>query len=278
MPLRWSEWCGVRSSATGGSLDDSGKDGVTISGSALRPRSAAESVDTAFVLLRRDYWVFVCVAGLMHLPIHGTRLAVALAGPDSAMASLNPELQLSYVWWNFWNSLAVSAVSVAAARSYLNGGVTLGAALASLRSCFWSVVAATIVVEALFEIGLLLAIVPGVLVLARLFATVPALFAERIGPWTAMKRSVALTRGHFWRVLPAGLIILAIGLVDSTLPSAVTEWTGRWAVAVVFDFMLDSAMYPLIGVAFTVVYYDLRILKEGYDIELMMASFGSRGE
>ncbi|MFN2399814.1 MAG: hypothetical protein ABR543_14435 [Gemmatimonadaceae bacterium] len=262
----------MRSSANGGSLDDSGKDSVAISASALRPRSAAESVDTAFVLLRRDYWVFVCVAGLMHLPIHSTRLAMALAGSDFVPASLNPEL----LWWNFWNSLAVSAVSVAAARSYLRGGVTLGAALGSLRSRLWSVVAATVIVEALFEIGLLLVIVPGVLVLARLFATVPALYAERIGVWPAMRRSVALTRGYFWRVLPAGLIILAIGLVDSTLPSAVTKWTGSGAVTVIFDFMLDSAMYPLIGVAFTVLYYDLRILKEGYDIEVMMASFGSR--
>lgn len=199
------------------------------------------------------------------------RLTLALAGPDSGIATIDPEQSLGLVWWETWNSMAVSAVTVAAARSYTHGTVTLPDALGSLRSRLWPIVAATLVVEALFTAGILLLVVPGVVVLCRLFATVPVVYLERLGPWGALKRSVNLTHGEVRRVaLSLGLVILGVFVLDNTLVGLVTEWSGRWAVAIVFDFALDSAMYPLVGVTYAVLYYDLRIRREGYDIEVML--------
>jgi hypothetical protein len=243
----------------------------------LQPRTTPQIIDAAFALARRHYWVFVVLAGLFHLPVHVFRFLGALAGTRSSAVLSGPEPYLGPAWWYAWNSLAIAAVIVAALRGYLHGAVDVGWALSAMRRRLARIVLVSLLARLIIDAGLFLLLVPGIFAFARLIAAVPLVADEGMNPVRALRRSVELTRGNVRKILlSAGLVALGSFLVDNTLPGFVGQWRSP-AAAVLFDFLLDSALYPLIGVVTTVLYYDLRIQREAYDIELLMARMPENG-
>ena len=48
-----------------------------------------------------------------------------------------------------------------------------------------------------------------------------------------------------------------------------------FVVELVAGFLTNSLVGPLLTIAFTLIYYDLRVRKEGFDLQLMMTSLGA---
>ena len=119
-------------------------------------------------------------------------------------------------------------------------------------------------------LGYMLLVVPGLILSTIWFVGLPACIVEQLGTWTSLRRSVALTKGHRWKVLGLTLLLLAPGIGSSLVQSwlaaspivrAVTElmWTGIW-----------TAFTATIAI---VTYHDLRMAKEGTDIERIAVVF-----
>lgn len=117
-----------------------------------------------------------------------------------------------------------------------------------------------------------------------------ALMLEGTGPWTSIKRSWRLTRGNWWRtfgiVLLTSVIVSIIASVISTpLTFAVSLFFGFSSSTSATPDALDSipvllatqaitALFTAIGYAFqagvtSLLYVDLRIRREGFDVVLM---------
>lgn len=117
-------------------------------------------------------------------------------------------------------------------------------------------------------IGFLLLVVPGVVLMAH-FALVPAVVAlEPVSGWGAMKRSHELCRGHLWRITGQFLLlifctVLLVGLVF-LVASQMSDLVAGFAVLGVE--MLAFFASPIFLV---LIYYDLRVRKEGYDLSLL---------
>ena len=120
----------------------------------------------------------------------------------------------------------------------------------------------------------------------RYSVAVPALVLEPITANGAVRRSVFLVRENFWRtailVVFATIIATAANLIFqmpfhigafATGPdSAASFW---WQLAGSISGAVGGAVTgPLMIVALAVLYYDLRIRKEGLDVEIMMARLG----
>lgn len=115
---------------------------------------------------------------------------------------------------------------------------------------------------------------------------------------TALRRSTELVKGSWWRIfgittaiyLLAGMIevilfgvcvspVLLTGLIEqafslemiSRLLSSSPSQVG-WLVYVILQFMLRSvhalASLPLLAIGFTLLYFDMRIRKEGFDLQM----------
>jgi hypothetical protein len=121
-------------------------------------------------------------------------------------------------------------------------------------------------------LGFALLILPGLLLSTIWFVSLPACLAERLGPWTSLRRSRELTKGHRWKVFALTLLILAgslgsmfvepwlFGVAGFIAGSAVKLiWSGLW---VAFS-----------AVLLVVTYHDLRVAKEGADIEHVAVVF-----
>jgi hypothetical protein len=106
-------------------------------------------------------------------------------------------------------------------------------------------------------------IIPGLILYAMWFVAVPACVVERLGPWTSLRRSRDLTKGHRWKLCGLALLLIipsldiTFGLATAAGPivGPIISWfcSGIWA-----------AFAAVVG---AVAYHDLRVVKEGIDIE-----------
>ncbi len=131
-----------------------------------------------------------------------------------------------------------------------------------------------------------------ILLVIRLSLTVPAVVLEKLGPWTAVKRSWRLTKGSFWRLfgilLLTGIIVgiaaLVVQIPFNFLASAAgggsgpfgttTAATGVAAVIIsAFGGIVASTITRPISAGVTVLLYvDLRMRREGLDLVLRNAA------
>jgi hypothetical protein len=134
-------------------------------------------------------------------------------------------------------------------------------------------------------IGFVFFLIPGVILACGLLLAFPALVLEpHMTPTGALGRSWALTRGSRWRMLAllVTLIILLYiplvslsGLAAVMLPmSDLTAPRGGSAglVAVGLAGLVQLLIYPLFYCVLTVAYYDLRVRKEGFDLEVLAST------
>ena len=127
-------------------------------------------------------------------------------------------------------------------------------------------------------------VVGGLLVLAAVVAgawwlvatalLVPALVIEELGPVQALRRSVRLVRGSWWRVfgilLLAGLVLGLVGGVVGVLPGVLSGVVPIAAVALtiqaVAGILTGIIVEPLETLLSVLLYADLRSRREGLDV------------
>ena len=114
----------------------------------------------------------------------------------------------------------------------------------------------------------------------------PALLFEDTGPVRALKRSFGLVRGSWWRVLGVlmvGVLLVSIlsGILQGILtfiPAALAD--GNEVVlaltAVVAGTVAVTLTTPFTAAVFALVYFDQRVRREGFDLELLAQGLGER--
>jgi hypothetical protein len=138
-----------------------------------------------------------------------------------------------------------------------------------------------VAVLGLFAVALLV-IVASIFVYTRLLVTPQAIVLEDQGALAGIGRSWRLTGGAFWRAVAILLLMGILTYFISALPALIVNLSLTLASRGSVDsFMLNQALTTLvaqIGVivalplqlaVYTLLYYDLRVRKEGYDIEMM---------
>jgi len=119
----------------------------------------------------------------------------------------------------------------------------------------------------------LLLIIPGVIAFCAIYVAQPACVIERLGAKNSLRRSWELTRGHRWAIF--GLLLLlsvAVGVmsIGAGAPAALT---GNPAFIKISSFALETVTESFGAVLAAVVYHDLRVAKEGVDIDTIASVF-----
>ena len=123
-------------------------------------------------------------------------------------------------------------------------------------------------------------LIPLVIIVAvRTVIAVPAIVLERTSGWGGLKRSWALVSGRFWptfgRILLLGLISGIISGVVSTVlevPASSLDPGNTFIYDQVASAVAAVFIGPITYVGVTLLYYDARIRKEGFDIEMLARS------
>jgi len=233
----------------------------------LRPRSSTEVVDAAFQLFRRYPTQLILAAALVYVPWLVVRLVFdvgitdPMMGPSKALVLIAGSMVVY--------TLVDGVTSILASDIYLDRVPDAAAAFRTTASRFGTLVVSGVVRAGLIGVGMILLLLPGLYALGRFFAVTQAVVLEGKGIGGAFGRSSALSvdlKRHIVNtILLIGLVSVAInfgvGLLSAMFQNKVITNVVATAVAVV--------VYPLIGLTETVLYYDTRIRKEGFDVEYL---------
>jgi hypothetical protein len=125
-------------------------------------------------------------------------------------------------------------------------------------------------------------LVVGYFFIARLYfkyvLAVPACVVENTGASQALVRSGFLTKGSLWRIF---LIYLLMGVIGAALSFALQLPANVMAIkapqlALIWSFpatfLATTLAFPISTIAISLVYYDQRVRKEAFDLQLLMQS------
>lgn len=101
------------------------------------------------------------------------------------------------------------------------------------------------------------------------YVAMPACLAERAGVFANMSRSSFLTKGYRWQVY---LLFLAGGAVVDAIVETVFAFTGRIG-SLISNEAVGAIISSFNGVLVSVFYYELRVAKEGIDIDNIASVF-----
>ncbi|HEX6058691.1 MAG TPA: hypothetical protein VFZ11_06700 [Gemmatimonadaceae bacterium] len=249
---------------------------TSLEAAALRPRTAPELIDAAAVLTRRHYPPLLLLTALGLLASAPVYLGYELL-PEHTIAGL-PRVAAE-VYETLTGCLLGGVMVAAASDAYLGRGVDIPRCLRAAVSRAWPLIVSCVLAMVATLAGLALLVVPGLLVIVRLFAVTPAVVVEGRGALEAIRRSAALSRGIGWKILATvGVPTAAIMAVWIALMLLFEAWTGREASATYLASVVTSLASPFLYVLATMTYYDARIVREGLDLELMTNALGREAE
>ncbi len=260
----------------------------------LRPLSLGELLDRTFQIYRNNFLLFAGIAAVAYLPMFIVRSGLVLAPQllgGSASVAIVVGVLLLIVLYLVGVAAAQSGTIIAVSAVHLSQPITIGEAYGRVREMLGRIVLLTIGLGIGIAVGTLLLIVPGIILALMWALAVPVAVLEDASLGEATSRSRALTAGHRGRVFVVYLVFFMLsGMVGAALgsPLAVVAVFNRnathetLAIIQVFSVMISYVsqilVTPLMTIAFSLMYYDERVRKEAFDIELMMKSLqGDQG-
>jgi len=264
----------------------------------LRPRHVWDIVDDAFDLYRERFALFGSISAALYVPaflivnLYTTALYSEMLKGARGAATADPTGLLSL----YWDSLAVvgptfgiafllqlGATSVAVDDILKGGNPTLKSTYARALRRFFPLVFSALIIGVLMFVGLCGVYVGALLVLAYHLFVPQAIMIEGKGAWGAGKRARDLAGNHFGKAAGMLFLLLLIGallgiglaVLVETVYGAIPRVGGdlfareqqRFVLNTVSYSMIALLLAPLPGIATTLLYYDIRVRREGLDIE-----------
>jgi uncharacterized membrane protein len=249
----------------------------------LRPLTVGEILDTSFTLYRRHFAALATVA----LVCTGVPLVLRLFLEAGGGVFTNVALGLLYaISLVVLNLVATGATVFIVSESYLGRPISAREALSRATPYIGRILVCSLLMALVVGLGFLLLLVPGIILAVGLALAIPAVVLEpRSSASAALSRSWELTRGARWRIFGLGVTLLVLlyipvvaitGLLAVVLPTASGEAFGPASIssvaAIAVGGIVQMFIYPLFYCVLTVTYYDLRVRKEGFDLELLASS------
>ncbi|MGC2418951.1 MAG: hypothetical protein WA434_14515 [Candidatus Acidiferrales bacterium] len=269
----------------------------------LRPLSLGEILDRTFSLYRNNFLLFIGITAIPQLLILAVHLAqlllfgyigttridptrTALSGGMAAGALLSG--LLATVVYIAAYLYAQGGTVYAVSELYLGRTTTIGESLRRMRGQAMNLFGVTLLNGIAILVGLILLIVPGIWLACRLIVCVPAALLEDLGARDSLERSYRLTEDSAGRAFVIYLIYFVLAIIVASLftypfdvmvalsvvkhPESVRTWL---ALAQVGNTIGETLITPILLIATAVFYYDLRVRKEAFDLQLMMNPGGA---
>jgi hypothetical protein len=269
----------------------------------LRPMTLGEVLDRTFKLYKNNFLLFVGIATLPALAllavqvfnswIQAENVARTTGQPGTlpsaglilgVMAGAFLFLIVYFLMLGYTQAATVFAVS----DLYLGRTPTIGGSYKRVGAKAFRVLFILFLVFLVVMVGLVILIIPGLILMCRTALSVPASMLEGSGPIRSIERSRELTKGHAMQIF----LIFLMGTVLAVAAAALFELPftflaetvsktnhsalfGTLLLRHVGEFLSQVLIGPISTIAFSLMYYNLRIRKEAFDIQHLMASLGT---
>jgi uncharacterized membrane protein len=243
----------------------------------LRPLTVGEMIDHSLKVYRRSFGPMVLIALLANVVPTVLGVYIVMSGGVRELPVLwGANLVLSIVM----GAIATAATVFLVSESYLGRQIGAGDAIIRAFKFIWPLIVLSIGVGLAVMVGFILLIIPGIIIACGLMVSTQALVLEDVTATEAMSRSWNLTKGFRMKLFGLVFLVFILILIPSIVIGFFTTPTQpdltdlealrkKIIVASVIQQVVTVILYPLLYCALTIAYYDLRIRKEGFDLELL---------
>lgn len=235
-------------------------------GSIFLPKSAATGATAASLLAIQATLLIAYLVMLIITPftdgVTVTTAARAYRGESVELADAlravfaRPVAVLLAYWARFF--LIMAAIMAAA----IVGGIVVGLAAIVFR-------ALAVLLAIPLVIGML---VVAVVIWKRYFAVIPVLLVEEKRVADSMSRSRALADGNGARIVILIGLVIVVSMVAGMMLGAIAGALISGVIGALLYLFCVALVNQFAGVVITLLYFDLRVRKEGYDIELLAST------
>lgn len=140
----------------------------------------------------------------------------------------------------------------------------------------------------LIWILLICAFIPALIFFCRTALAVPAAMLEDAGAWSSLQRSMHLTEGYGMQVFLiyllvgfltyAAILVFQLPFLGLAAKAVASHETLSFGIVVLQDlasFVSQVLIGPIATIAMSLMYYNLRVRKEAFDIQHLMSSLGA---
>lgn len=258
---------------------------------ALRPLAMGEILDQAFGLFRRKFGTLLTISvACSSLPV----LLNVLVGARGGMLRVPGIWLVALILGAIGSAVATGASTFVVSGAYLNHEVPAADALRRALPRIWQLILCSFGFGLLVGFGMLLLLVPGFIALSGCVLCFTAVVVERLDAQAAIGRSWELTRGFRGRMLGLlfvfGIVlyvpIFAVGAVAGVFggfgPAAIqAQLNGSvsptFLLVSVATALVQIALSPFLYCILVTAYYDLRVRKEAFDLELLAGTLAPVG-
>jgi len=266
----------------------------------FEPMSVSRIIDRTFALYKQNFVRFVTIVAVVQVPLALISLvwtAMTLQDvPDTSSSQAYQPIEppsvvlasiasfVTLLLTLVGNALCQGVLARNISDVYLGKELTVGQTFQAVLPKLVVLIGASILVGIAIGLGFLLLVVPGVIFGLWLFVTTPSIVVENQGVTAGMSRSKALTSGNLGKVFAVGflavvitwIISIPIGYVGGFL--SVTLFSNRVLGLFVTQFatlIAEVLATPIVSAATVLLYYDLRIRKEAFDLQMLAESMGT---
>jgi hypothetical protein len=280
-----------------------------MAGMDLRPLSLGEILDRTFGLYRRFFLLFLGISAIPRLLVlvlnlsqlflgtlpstfsgipraNGPQSAPAIPSPGGIAAGLGLGLIILVVTIIAY-MLTQGATVTAVSDLYLGRTITIADSFRRVKGELGSLFGVILLNGLATGVAFIFLIIPGIYVMCRLLVCIPAALIEDLGARDSLDRSFALTKDFAGRAF----LVLLLTVVLSIAASALFTWPFTIGMAVamknhenirtwlaltqVGTYLANVLVTPILTIASAIFYYDLRVRKEAFDLQMMMKPLGS---
>lgn len=277
-------------------------------GEQLRPLGVGEILDVGIKIYTRNLLTLFKIVAVVVIPVQFVTAIITLTvtpdafvGPMTGQSGPRPgqftEQFESEIWTfvaamvlifllSFLSStLATAASFKAVGTAYLGGAPDWRSSLSFATRKLHSVLWVSLLSGLFMVLGFVALIVPGIWLYGCYAVALPALLTEDTRGTKALRRSFRLVRHRWWptfgllvlTAILAGLVGQAIGLVFSAL--IFTPLGDSVFASVVLNALSSTVSSvlttPAVAAITSVLYFDLRVRKEGFDLQLLAQRIGA---
>jgi hypothetical protein len=243
-------------------MSDISIDGLTASGAPFR---IGVALSKAFSVFSSGFGSFLLLAFIPMIPMLAFALMV-LAGPQKGApaSSVGAIGGLSGILTFFLGIVAQATVLYGAFQQMRGKPFSIWESLSAGLKRSVPVLSVALLSGLATVLGAFLLVVPGIIVFCMLYVAVPACVIEKTGVFASLDRSAVLTMGCRWQIFALCALVTVIG----GIAVVVLKWFGGgmlWGALLTFGWQVVATAFGAVLVA--VVYHDLRVAKEGIDID-----------
>ena len=258
----------------------------------LEPMNIGMILDTTFKLYFRNFFLMIALVAVPLLPYQIlVQIGTIMFPVDPYGVNMDLETVLGFYLFLmagmfymgfFGYPLSIGSITYALSRLYMGESVTFGQAMAAAFKRLPTLIWTSFLVGLMVFAGTLFCVIPGFYLMISYLLVIPVIMLEGNNSEISRGRAWSLVEGRRVEVFAVFIVLYVVTMMISGTPGILNFFFPRTTFHLLWIGVVQACAYfvvaPLMSIAPVLLYYNARIEKEGFDLEMLAHALGTDGD